>query len=155
MCTVCGCEAAMSTTRPFVCDDLFKFNRVNLDPLTETVSCCTHVTGQLNSICHQPTCHHHTLHFTLVGLTHCKTHTTSQLVFPMIECALLFRLVISTCQRTMLVCITTHAVSVEVLGVSHSPQVNVQCPVSTLNHPLITRPPQLAVHTPSSATSRS
>eukprot|EP00040_Diaphanoeca_grandis_P025985 m.144754 g.144754 ORF g.144754 m.144754 type:complete len:181 (-) comp30393_c1_seq1:37-579(-) len=26
----------MTTTRPFVCDDLFKFNRVNLDPLTET-----------------------------------------------------------------------------------------------------------------------
>mmetsp|Transcript_24205 Transcript_24205/g.63207 ORF Transcript_24205/g.63207 Transcript_24205/m.63207 type:complete len:184 (+) Transcript_24205:80-631(+) len=26
----------MTTTRPFKCDDLFKFNRVNLDPLTET-----------------------------------------------------------------------------------------------------------------------
>eukprot|EP00037_Helgoeca_nana_P014604 m.136345 g.136345 ORF g.136345 m.136345 type:complete len:184 (+) comp22627_c0_seq1:33-584(+) len=26
----------MTTTRPFTCDDLFKFNRVNLDPLTET-----------------------------------------------------------------------------------------------------------------------
>ncbi|XP_011501781.1 PREDICTED: N-alpha-acetyltransferase 20 [Ceratosolen solmsi marchali] len=26
----------MSTLRPFTCDDLFKFNNVNLDPLTET-----------------------------------------------------------------------------------------------------------------------
>eukprot|EP00729_Bicosta_minor_P022228 gene22228-8687_t len=26
----------MTTIRPFVCDDLFKFSRVNLDPLTET-----------------------------------------------------------------------------------------------------------------------
>lgn len=27
----------MTTTRRFVCDDLFKFNNVNLDVLTETV----------------------------------------------------------------------------------------------------------------------
>lgn len=27
----------MTTIRPFVCDDLFEFNNVNLDPLTETV----------------------------------------------------------------------------------------------------------------------
>ncbi|KAI8484151.1 N-alpha-acetyltransferase 20-like [Branchiostoma floridae x Branchiostoma belcheri] len=26
----------MTTLRPFTCDDLFRFNRVNLDPLTET-----------------------------------------------------------------------------------------------------------------------
>lgn len=26
----------MTTLRPFVCDDLFRFNNVNLDPLTET-----------------------------------------------------------------------------------------------------------------------
>ena len=26
----------MTTLRPFRCDDLFKFNNVNLDPLTET-----------------------------------------------------------------------------------------------------------------------
>ena len=28
----------MTSMRPFVANDLFKFNRVNLDPLTETVS---------------------------------------------------------------------------------------------------------------------
>ena len=26
----------MTTLRPFVCNDMFKFNNVNLDPLTET-----------------------------------------------------------------------------------------------------------------------
>lgn len=26
----------MTTLRPFCCDDMFKFNHVNLDPLTET-----------------------------------------------------------------------------------------------------------------------
>jgi len=31
-----GRSAAMTTIRPFTCDDLFKFSRVNLDPLTET-----------------------------------------------------------------------------------------------------------------------
>ena len=28
----------MTTLRPFVADDLFKFNHINLDPLTETYS---------------------------------------------------------------------------------------------------------------------
>ncbi|XP_028913663.1 N-alpha-acetyltransferase 20 isoform X1 [Ornithorhynchus anatinus] len=28
----------MTTLRPFTCDDLFRFNNINLDPLTETVS---------------------------------------------------------------------------------------------------------------------
>ncbi|KAJ8984497.1 hypothetical protein NQ317_014587 [Molorchus minor] len=26
----------MTTLRPFTCDDMYKFNNVNLDPLTET-----------------------------------------------------------------------------------------------------------------------
>jgi len=30
------CKAAMTTLRPFTCDDMFRFNNVNLDPLTET-----------------------------------------------------------------------------------------------------------------------
>ena len=30
-------HGAMTTLRLFECNDLFKFNRVNLDPLTETV----------------------------------------------------------------------------------------------------------------------
>lgn len=29
----------MSTTRPFRCEDLLKFNNINLDELTETVGC--------------------------------------------------------------------------------------------------------------------
>ncbi|EDL28492.1 N-acetyltransferase 5 (ARD1 homolog, S. cerevisiae), isoform CRA_e [Mus musculus] len=28
----------MTTLRAFTCDDLFRFNNINLDPLTETVS---------------------------------------------------------------------------------------------------------------------
>ena len=26
----------MTTVRPFTCDDMFRFNKINLDPLTET-----------------------------------------------------------------------------------------------------------------------
>jgi hypothetical protein len=33
----CRAARAMTTIRRFVCDDLFRFNNVNLDPLTETV----------------------------------------------------------------------------------------------------------------------
>jgi N-terminal acetyltransferase B complex catalytic subunit len=29
----------MTTLRPFTPNDLFKFNHINLDPLTETYSC--------------------------------------------------------------------------------------------------------------------
>jgi hypothetical protein len=29
----------MTTIRRFTCDDLFRFNNINLDSLTETVSC--------------------------------------------------------------------------------------------------------------------
>ncbi|EDW56182.1 GM22725 [Drosophila sechellia] len=42
----------MTTLRPFTCDDLFKFNNVNFDPLTETygLSFYTPVPGQVAGV---------------------------------------------------------------------------------------------------------